>query len=236
MTRCVLTACVALGLAAFWAGLWMAGHRYSTEFDWRYMTISTLVYPDRNPAGYRWAWGGLTLCALCGLSWTAALIRRRPQAYAERRGSGLWPLALGYAFMGCCILLAGRPLPIPKVHETLSVSAFVCLCIGLVQRTQHVAQRTLFRWAPGLPGGPGLWASVLAGLAPLPIVIAGVMLVYVAQARPELPWVGIEWRVRQVPLYLSFAFWEWTTCAVFSAYTLGVCFATPTRPAVRTAG
>jgi hypothetical protein len=55
-----------LGVLAFWAGLWIAARRYPTEYDWRYMSISNLLYPDRNPDGYQWAWGGLMLCALVG--------------------------------------------------------------------------------------------------------------------------------------------------------------------------
>jgi hypothetical protein len=43
---------------------------------------------------------------------------------------------------------------------------------------------------------------------------------------PQLPWVGLEWRSQGVPAYLSFAFWEWVTCVVFSAYTTTLSLAT----------
>jgi hypothetical protein len=48
----------------------------------------------------------------------------------------------------------------------------------------------------------------------------------VARAFPHLPWVGLEWRARGVPVCLSFAFWEWATCAVLSAYIMALSFAT----------
>jgi hypothetical protein len=32
-----------------------------------------------------------------------------------------------------------------------------------------------------------------------------------------------------VPVYLSFAFWQWVTCVVFSAYTIMLSQATLTR-------
>ena len=79
------------GVLAFWNGLWMAGQRYPSEYDWRYMTISSLLYPERNPDGYLWAWGGIVLCGLGGLCWVAALLREhlahlRDPAEAPRPG------------------------------------------------------------------------------------------------------------------------------------------------------
>lgn len=41
-----------LGVLAFWGGMLMAERSYPSEYDWRYMTISSLVYGDRNPNGY----------------------------------------------------------------------------------------------------------------------------------------------------------------------------------------
>jgi hypothetical protein len=38
--------------------------------------------------------------------------------------------------------------------------------------------------------------------------------------------VGLAWRARGAPVYLSFAFWEWATCAVLSAYTVSLCLVT----------
>jgi hypothetical protein len=63
---------------------------------------------------------------------------------------------------------------------------------------------------------------LLAGAALSPVLLAGIAPAYVSQALPDLPWVGIEWRARGVPIFLSFAFWEWITCVVFSAYTVSL--------------
>jgi len=63
-------------------------------------------------------------------------------------------------------------------------------------------------------------AVLLAGFAVSPIVLAAIAQAYVSNALPALPWVGLEWREHGVPVYLSFAFWEWVTCAVFSLYVL----------------
>jgi hypothetical protein len=59
---------------------------------------------------------------------------------------------------------------------------------------------------------------MLAGFALSPIVLGAVAQAYVSHELPALPWVSLVWRKRGVPVYLSFAFWEWVTCAVFSVY------------------
>ena len=99
-----LSAMTLLGVFAFWGGLWMAGERYPSGYDWRYMTISSLLYPDRNPSGYPWAWGGLMLCALGGLCWTSVLIRYWRPTDARRRPVGIWALGLGYVCMVFALL------------------------------------------------------------------------------------------------------------------------------------
>ncbi len=98
----------------------------------------------------------------------------------------------------------------------LALLSFFGVCIGIVgllfQRTSTGAR---------LP-----YAWLLAGVALSPILLAAITQVYISYALPDLPWVGLEWRARGAPVYLSFAFWEWTTCVVFSGYTVGLCLAT----------
>ena len=214
-----------LGVLAFWAGLWIAARRYPTEYDWRYMSISNLLYPDRNPDGYQWAWGGLTLCALGGLCWTTALFRERSSGGTARRPIGIWALLVGYVCM-VCALVPERVLQVPKGHEILALMAFFGQCVGIVQLTFLASERSFRIRRHPFPGTPRLYAGLLAGAALLPILLAGLAPAYVSYWLPELRWVGLEWRSRGVPLYLSFTFWEWITCVVFSVYTAGLCLAT----------
>ncbi len=226
LARQGLYASAPLGVLAFWGGFWMAGRRYPSLYDWRYMTISNLVYAERNPDGFQWAWGGLILCALGGLGWTTILAQDWPREVAGRRPVGIRALGLGYICMVCCALLPEWLLRVPKAHEMLALSAFFCLCFGIVQLTYQAAELRFRPRMRSFPGGRRLYASLLAGLALSPIVLAAVAAAYVKHALPELPWVGIEWRVRGVHVYLSFAFWEWITCVIFSAYTVSLCLAT----------
>ncbi len=226
MPRGALYASAPLGVLAFWGGMWMAGRRYPSLYDWRYMTMSNLIYAERNPGGFQWAWGGLILCALGGLGWTTILARDWPRGVGGRRPVGIGALGLGYVCMVCCALLPEWLLRVPKGHEMLALSAFFCLCFGIVQLTYQAAESRLRPRMRKFSRGPWLYASLLAGFALSPIVLAAVAQAYVTHALPELPWVGMEWRVRDVPVYWSFAFWEWITCVVFSAYTVSLCLAT----------
>jgi Protein of unknown function (DUF998) len=207
------TAC--LGVLAFWGGMLMAGQRYPSEYDWRYMTISSLVYGDRNPNGYLWARAGIVVCGMAGLCWATALARNARQPDIAERPVGIWALGVGYLCMMCCALLPER-LGIPKSHDFLALAAFVGLCIGMVYSSFKAVERSARLGR--LAGRPRLHAAILAGIPLSPIVLAALAQAYVSHALPELPWVSLAWRVRGVPVYLSFAFWEWVTCAVFSMY------------------
>lgn len=213
-----------LGVLAFWAGLWMAARRYPSEYDWRYMSISNLVYADRNPDGYQVAWGGLMLCALGGLCWTTVLFRDARREGSGRRPVGILSLCLGYVFM-VCALVPQRILGVRKGHEILALLAFFGICIGIVRLTFRASEQNFRLRRRPFSAAPRLYAGLLAGVALLPIAMAVLAPAYVSYALPELRWVGLEWRARGVPLYLSFTFWEWITCVVFSVYTAGLCLA-----------
>jgi hypothetical protein len=206
-----------LGVLAFWIGMVTAAGSYPTEYDWRYITMSSLVYAERNPDGFLWARAGITLCGLGGLWWAAGLLRRRPPP-VTRCSPGLGTLGLGYLSMTCCALWPERLTAFSRAHDLLALLAFIGICAGTVLVTFGAAEQgaSLESLAAGRRR---LYAAVLAGLALAPIVLAALAQAYVSRELPALPWVSLVWRARGVPAYLSFAFWEWVTCAVLSAYT-----------------
>ncbi len=222
--RRALRAAAPLGVVAFWCCLWIAAEHYPSEYDWRYMTISSLLYPNRNPFGYRWAWGGVALCGLGGLCWVSVLIRRAGHAEGAERPVGAWLMGLGYVCMVCCALLPVPFFHMPRSHDVLALCAFLALCIGTVQLTYRAVERGMRGGSRRFPGRPWAYACVIAGAAMLPMLLVSVTQAYVSHALPQLPWVGLEWRRQGVPAYLSFAFWEWVTCVVFSAYTSALSF------------
>ena len=199
---------MALGLLAFWAGLAMAAQSYPSEYDWRYMTISSLLYPDRNLHGYAWGWAGLVICGVCGLYWVRHDVRGDRFATAS--------LAAGYACMALCALVPSTLLGMPKPHETLALIAFIAVCAGVTRLS--FAALTLREPRCGQSGRQRLCALAVSGLPLLPVVIAAVAQTYASHA--HLPWVSLAWRARGIPVYWSFAFWEWLACAIYSVFVL----------------
>ncbi len=204
------------GLFAFWSGLLMALHLYPSDYDWRYTTMSNLVYPERNPVGHLWASTGIVLCGLSGLYWTMILARRAVQVGGAGSSAGIAALRLGFLSMACCALLPERLWPVPKAHEFLALFAFLCLCLAIAYHTLWTVESYLVRRA-GISANAARSYACLAAAVPLtPVLLAGLAQAYVSRMRPELPWVGLAWRDLGVPLYLSFAFWEWVTCAALT--------------------
>ena len=215
-----------LGVLAFWGGVLMAARRYPSEYDWRYMPVSNLLSPDRNPAGYLWTSTGIVLCSFCGLCWTVFWAQRWNHEGVGGRPSGIRALQFGNLCMICAVVLSQWLLRVQKGHEIISVLAFAGLCIGMIRLMFQTIERTLLRWMRRFIGHARLYAAILAGAAAFPILLAGLAQAYVHYVLPELHWVSLSWRARGVPVYLSFAFWEWITCVVLSAYMLILSLAT----------
>jgi hypothetical protein len=204
-----------LGVLAFWGGMFVAKRHFPEEFDWRYMTLTTLLSVKRNPAGCWWANGGIVLSALCVLCWTLALAKCWAEENSGIRPRGTWLLTWGSVCMAFSVLLPGR---FPKEHEILSLLAFFGLCLGMIRLAFHLAERA-FRLHAGDPVRRSrLYSATLAGIVGLPILLASLAQAYVFYVLPELHWVSLAWRAQGVPVCLSFAFWEWITCIVISAY------------------
>jgi hypothetical protein len=210
---------VVLGIFAFWWGILVAERFYPTEFDWRYMTLSTLLSPRRNSEGYLWAAGGVVLSGVFMLCWAVAMIRSwRRGIITEYRPLGLWLLGAESLCMTCSVMLPWSLPKLPKEHEILTLFAFLGLCLGMICLGFQTAERFLRPRTSGSARCLGLWRATLPGVAVLPIFLAGVAEGYVFYVLPQLHWVNLAWRARGVPTYLSFAFWEWITCAVLSIY------------------
>ncbi len=215
-----------IGVLAFWAGMLMAGQRYPSEYDWRYMPVSNLLSPSRNPTGYLWASVGTVLYSLCGLFWVGMLAQRRKHDGMAVRLSGIMALQFANFCMLIAVLLSRWLHRIHKGHEILAVLAFAGLLIGMIRMMFQTIVRTLLRRMSRFSGHARLYAAILASAAVFPIVLAGLIQTYVRFVLPDLPWVNLSWRARGVPAYLSFAFWEWVTCVVLSAYMVILSVAT----------
>jgi hypothetical protein len=212
----------------------VAAHQYPTEYDWRYMTVSSLLYADRDPAGHLWATGGLVLCGLCGFFWASVSAGRWFDIAAGERSGAIKALQCGYFFMACAAAIPRSVLIVPKGHEMLAIFAFIGVWLGMICLMLQTLERTLLRRIDGSKRRVRWLAAVLTGGAVLPIVLAGTAQAYVFFDLPDLSWVNLSWRDRGVPVYISFAFWEWVTCAVLSAYMVILALTTVAAQAKRT--
>ncbi len=224
------------GVLAFWSGMLMAARRYPSGYDWRYMPVSNLVSPDHNPAGHLWASTGIVLCSLCGLCWAAIVVRHRTHEDAGGRPRGIRALQFGYFSMMGAAVLPTWLLRIQKGHEILAVFAFAGLLIGMVRLMFQTVERILLRRMRGLSGRARLYAFIAASVAVFPILLAGLAQAYFYYVPPELHWLSFSWRVRGWPVFLRFAFWEWVTCVVLSAYMAVLSMATYAVYPARKAG
>ena len=205
--RLILRASMPIGVLAFWVCMSMAVLRFPDHYDWRYVTISQLIYPERNPAGHVWASIALAACAAAGLIWVCLLP-------SPHRFPGVQVLGIGYFCMIGSSLLPERVLRLPYGHETIAIAGFICVCTGLVQVSLRYLSIDRAR--------PRFLPLLLTAVAFSPILVAGITQAYLDFARPDIPWVGLAWRAMGVPLYLSFALWEWVSCALLSVYMVGI--------------
>jgi hypothetical protein len=203
-----------LAILPFWVGMAAAAHAYLAGYDWRYQTISVLLYSDQNPDGYLWAWAGLELCGLAGVTWTAALRRRCEGAIIRQSAAGLRLLPLGFLCM-CCAVLPDRLLPLPKGHEIFAILAFLGICIGVTRQLRVVVGSPNFYRYQGTRARSAT-LRIMPLLPLIPLGLAGSTQAYLALVRPDLPWVGPSWRICGISTFLSFGLWEWISCAVLS--------------------
>ncbi len=180
-------------------GVAMAARHYPGGFDWAYTVISRLASERRNPGGARWLSGGF-LVGMLLLIPVAGYLARRGRQPGSLRPRSLLLLALGVAG-GVLLGLEGLlrldlSVVHRKGHEALAVLAFLGfyggvlgLHIGRVRRQEE-----------------SVWPALMV-LAPLVAVGLSQIALYFDQR--DLGWVDTDWREIGVPIWLSFAFWQW---------------------------
>lgn len=218
------------GVTVFWVGMLGAVVDYPASFDWRFVTVSSLLYRDRNPAGHAWGLLGVGVCGLLGAWWSTRHALRLAAAgdSSSASRSAFWTLTAGFSTMSLVAVLTEQEVTILKVHEVLALTSFLCLCAGIVR----LCFATLTEMFPLRTQASALRLPVLilAGTPLFPVLLAGVTQLYLALYRPGTPWVTYAWRALGLPAYLSFAAWEWIACVVFSLFVLSIAFAVEIVP------
>jgi hypothetical protein len=210
--------CFASSLAVFLLGLGLAAAAYPGGFDWQYTVISRLASRKHNPDGSLWFSIGLAVSML--LLWPV-MDRIRVQ------GRGAWAVTSGIALRAGLLfaVLVGLERAIflhvsavvAKSHEALALLAFLSLYLGLLAiYLQRAVAREADRWHSLLPAG----VLVLVGL--------GNFALYLMQR--DRGWVKPNWRELGVPLWESFAFWQWLTVVLLWLAVANLLATTRRRP------
>ncbi|HEY5602303.1 MAG TPA: hypothetical protein VIM41_04270 [Gammaproteobacteria bacterium] len=187
-------------LLVFGAGSILAARQYPGGFDWPYTVASALASQKHNPAGSAWFAGALSLSMV--LLWP----------YVSTLKKSLYPVltasvkfaagALRFGIL-CGALVGAERLFIRdlsnwvhKAHELLAVFAFLGLYFGALGLLLQVIGRHR-RYA--------ISAFIVASA----LLIIGVVQLWVYLAQRDLGWVDTSWRAMGIPVWLSFAFWQW---------------------------
>lgn len=201
----------------FFCGGAMSALRLNGPFDWRYNPLSTLSSAVSNPHGFAYCCLGLIasfsmVLPVCGY------LRSRCEPLAPRTTRfafrALVTGCIGGIAVGCERLLTqSSSLDAHKLHEVLSIITFFGLLLGIPG-----FWLCLTRWLVRQRGW-SVWAvAVVLFLSAGPMIGTGLSQGYLYLFGADLGWVGPRWAELGVPLYLSFAFWEWLSAAGIFIY------------------
>lgn len=189
-------------LATAAVGVAMAVRGYPGDFDWMYTVLSHLASPRRNPEGGRWLSGAVVVAVF--LLWPVVnhLGRRGVRESVSDRGLRLATFSLRAGLVAGALLgmegITGLRFSeyLHKAHEALALLAFLAFYGGVLGHHGLLvrAQRR----------------SILpAVLVVVPILAAGIAQLGLYLDQRDLGWVNTDWRELGVPLWMSFAFWQW---------------------------
>lgn len=174
----------------------LAAAAFPGGYDWAYTVASALASQKHNPTGSKWFAGGVVLGTIF-LGVALSGIRAK-----EPFGGGFYLICLWVGVVGCGLVGLERLLlfhfsdRFHKGHELLALLAFLGLYIGvggLIFQLRGV-------------GESGRWPVFLLFL-PLSAILCVQLWLYYDQR--DLGWVDPGWREKGVPVWLSFAFWQW---------------------------
>lgn len=202
-------------------GVTLAARRFPGGFDWAYTVISALASRKHNPEGHFWFAGALAVSM--ALLWPAVSTLRHAGSAGRARATGKLVLTLRTGLLCGCLVGVERLLVfhlsdlIHKAHELLALLSFLSLYAGILGLLTRFAVRSK----------AFLLSAVLVAS---PLLLIGLTQLYLYLDQRDLGWVDTGWRDLGIPVYLSFAFWQWWAMG-FLLLGLGVVLLT--RPGAR---
>lgn len=198
-------------VVVFFLGVVVSASRYPGGYDWLHMVISTLASHKENPEGSYWFI--LALCISMVLLWfyIMALKSAWPiNSYVDSVSLRALQIAVLAGFLVGLERLFDYEVytQIYKLHEKIALITFMAFYVGTLG--------LLFR----LMLQRRIYLLVLLAVA-VPIVVLGGIEFWLYLSQRDIGWVGVSWGKMEIPLWLSFSFWQWLEL-VFLWLGLGV--------------
>lgn len=185
-------------------GSFMAAQYYPDGFDWFYTVASALASQKHNPIGSVWFAASLSLSMLLLWLYVSSI---KPSLSAMLPSAGFAITAIRFGLI-CGFLLGVEKLLIHdlsywiyKAHESLAFFTLLGLYVGILSlllQFIHFKKFNIF--------------YVLLIVSPLMAIAITELWLYLEQR--DVGWVDTNWREKGLPIWLSFAFWQWLSIAL----------------------
>lgn len=210
----------AFAFVAFCAGAALSARGYPERpYDWMYVVMSALASRKHNPDGGHWFALGLAI-AMLALWPVVRWLQARAAGPTPR-----WPFRALRVAIACGVAMGIEWIAfdhlsdyVHKAHEALALGVFLGLYLGV-----------LGLYLARLRRDPRAWLGSALVLAPLLAIGLTQLALYLDQR--DLGWVDAGWRALGIPVWLSFAFWQWVAVAALWAGLGHLVWSTAGRPA-----
>ena len=181
-------------------GTILAAWHYPGGYDWLYTVASALASQKDNPEGSIWFSSALSLAMVLLWPYASALKKGLSPSLSKSTEYLIAALRIGLV---CGALLGLERLLIHELsdliykgHEIIALFAFLGLYAGILGLLVQAMLRQRIYVLPVL-------------LIVTPMIAIGITQFWLYINQRDLGWVDTSWREMGIPLWLSFAFWQW---------------------------